>query len=300
MVVRLAADGEVADQVVGVVGDQVITATPGDVGKVVTVAADGTLVLEEPAGGGGGVSDHGALDGLGDDDHPYLLESAVSAFALTVLDDANAAAARTTLGAVAASTLDANSILYATADDTPTALAVAASRIVGRKATGDIAALTALETNALLRFVAYKAADESVTSSAVLQDDNDLIVPIGANEVWMVEWTLFTTGNQGADIVVAITAPAGASGWWGSIGLPPTATDSATATADVRMASEPFGTPHNHGVVSTTLPAMLVLKALCINGGTAGNVALQWAQAVSGGTATVVESGSFVRAERVA
>lgn len=54
MVVRLVGDGEQADQVVGVVGDQVLTATPGDVGKVVTVAADGSLVLA--AGGGGGLS----------------------------------------------------------------------------------------------------------------------------------------------------------------------------------------------------------------------------------------------------
>ncbi len=98
-IVRIAASGEQPDQVIGVVGDQVVTATPADVGKVVTVAADGSLVLA--AGGGGGVSDHGDLTGLGDDDHPYLLESAVSAFALTVLDDANAAAARTTLGAEA-------------------------------------------------------------------------------------------------------------------------------------------------------------------------------------------------------
>lgn len=49
-------------------------------------------------GGGGGATDHGDLTGLSDDDHPYLLESAVSAFGLTVLDDANAAAARATLG----------------------------------------------------------------------------------------------------------------------------------------------------------------------------------------------------------
>lgn len=76
--VRLVGSGEQADQVVGVVGDQVITATPADVGKVVTVAADGSLVLAA-AGGGGGVSDHGALTGLGDDDHPYVLETLIDA-----------------------------------------------------------------------------------------------------------------------------------------------------------------------------------------------------------------------------
>lgn len=47
-------------------------------------------------------------------------------------------------------TLDANSILYAVTDDTPAALTVAASRIVGRKASGDIDDMTAAETWAVL------------------------------------------------------------------------------------------------------------------------------------------------------
>jgi|GEM_PF-5212801 len=45
---------------------------------------------------------------------------------------------------------DAYSILYADTDNTPAALTVAASRIVGRKATGGIAAMTAAEARAIL------------------------------------------------------------------------------------------------------------------------------------------------------
>jgi len=52
--------------------------------------------------------------------------------------------------AVDKTVLDANTILYATTDNTPAALAVAASRIVGRKATGDIVALTGAEAAAIL------------------------------------------------------------------------------------------------------------------------------------------------------
>lgn len=47
--------------------------------------------------------------------------------------------------------VDANSILYGVTDDTPAALAVPASRIVGRKAAGDIAALTGAEVVAITR-----------------------------------------------------------------------------------------------------------------------------------------------------
>src|SRR4051812_16023614 len=45
---------------------------------------------------------------------------------------------------------DANTILIATADNTPIALTIGASTFVGRKAAGDIVALTASEAAALL------------------------------------------------------------------------------------------------------------------------------------------------------
>lgn len=48
------------------------------------------------------------------------------------------------------STLDANTVLYATTDNTPAALAVPISSIVGRKATGDVVALTAGEGRTVL------------------------------------------------------------------------------------------------------------------------------------------------------
>lgn len=76
LTVRIAADPAQADQVVTVVADQVLTATPADVGKVVAVAADGSYELVAPSAG---VADHGALTGLADDDHPYVLETLIDA-----------------------------------------------------------------------------------------------------------------------------------------------------------------------------------------------------------------------------
>lgn len=78
-----------------------------------------------------------------------------------LLDDADASAQRTTLGLgtmatatatdyVAKALYDANTVLYATSDNTPAALTVGASTIVGRKATGDIVALTAAESRTIL------------------------------------------------------------------------------------------------------------------------------------------------------
>ena len=56
------------------------------------------------------------------------------------------------------SLFDANTILYAATDNTPAALAIAASRIVGRKATGGIAALTGAEVRAIANVIPTSAA----------------------------------------------------------------------------------------------------------------------------------------------
>jgi hypothetical protein len=173
---------------------------------VVISVLEGIVAVE-----GGGVSDHGALTGLADDDHtqyhtdargdarywPLSTDLATQAeldahisdttdahalagitglqaaldlkAALTVTDaldarldtiegdnatqselDAHAAAADPHTGYIKESDYDANTILAATTDNTPAALTVAASRIVGRKASGDISAMTAAELWALL------------------------------------------------------------------------------------------------------------------------------------------------------
>ncbi len=51
---------------------------------------------------------------------------------------------------IAASIFDANTMLAANADNTPLALTIAASRVVGRKASGNIAAMTGAETFAVI------------------------------------------------------------------------------------------------------------------------------------------------------
>jgi hypothetical protein len=88
---------------------------------------------------------------------------------------------------IAASIYDAHTILYATTDNTPAALTIAASRVVGRKASGNISAMTAAETNAVLGFSHYvlaagvhvwaggAAATDTITVAAVLTTDVVLV-----------------------------------------------------------------------------------------------------------------------------
>ena len=88
-------------------------------------------------------------------------------------------------GYVAKSAYDANTILAADTDNTPTALTVAASRVLGRKATGGIAALTGAEVQALLDLSGYISATlfDANTMLVAHSDNTPVAVSIAANQV---------------------------------------------------------------------------------------------------------------------
>jgi hypothetical protein len=80
---------------------------------------------------------------------------------------ATSAQGTTADNAVPKSLFDANSIIYAKTDDTPLALVVGASTIVGRKSTGDIVALTATETRTILNVADGATANTKATGAEV-------------------------------------------------------------------------------------------------------------------------------------
>lgn len=127
--VRLVDEQGEADLSVAVVGDQVVDLTGATTGEVLTVQSDGTVAPQ--------AVDTSALDTSGMATDAELAAEA----AARVTDDGLK---------VDKSTLDANSVLAAITDDTPVALAVPASTVVGRKASGSIAALTGAEVAALI------------------------------------------------------------------------------------------------------------------------------------------------------
>jgi hypothetical protein len=73
---------------------------------------------------------------------------------------------------MSATLFDANTILKADTDDTPIALAVSASNIVGRKSTGGIASLTAAETRTVAGVKSYyRNIDYSIGKVLVVEAD---------------------------------------------------------------------------------------------------------------------------------
>lgn len=73
---------------------------------------------------------------------------------------------------VAKALYDANTILYATTDNTPAALTVGASTVVGRKATGDIVALSPVELANVLCVTAPASKTATGTAGQIAFDSN--------------------------------------------------------------------------------------------------------------------------------
>lgn len=145
-----------------------------------------------------------------------------------------------------------------------------------------------------------KTADESVTSSTVLQSDDALNPAIAASEVLAIEWTLFYDGDVAGDLKIAVNVPAGATGFLGVTGLDSGAlsiigsVNSGTTTDLTDTGTLVLGT------VGTGTYALATVKAYIANSTTPGTVTLRWAQNTSSLTATRIKAGSFLIAHRLA
>lgn len=99
-------------------------------------------------------------------------------------------------GAVQKSLYNANTLLTADTDDTPAPLTVAASRVVGRKATGGIDDLTTAELAALFG---------TPDGSKFLADDGTLKTPAGGGGTGLIGSTYYAAGSDGATFTTTST-----------------------------------------------------------------------------------------------
>lgn len=141
-------------------------------------------------------------------------------------------------------------------------------------------------------FVA-KTVDESVTSSTVLQNDNELFLPIAANEVWLVTGTyFFDSASATPGVKIGLSVPAGATVLWDA------SLAWATAPGNVVGAGYTTAATMVWGLNGSTNP--VTVKYRVINSSTAGNFQLTWCQQVSNGTATNLRKYSNLAALRLA
>lgn len=140
-----------------------------------------------------------------------------------------------------------------------------------------------------------KAADESLTSSIALQDDDELVVALAAGRSYRIEAHLLVSGNTAGDVTIAWTTT-------GSIALlgnrtclgPATTPTAGTTSADTTMRAAratTLGTSVNYGANSSAGYIRETFEVSCT---VAGNLQLRWAQVVSNPAATIMSAGSWI------
>jgi len=140
---------------------------------------------------------------------------------------------------------------------------------------------------------AIKAADESLSSSTVLQDDDDLQLTLEANSTYQGKMFLnVTSASTNGNFVHNLIE---ADGDWSAVMI---ISEIGLASASV-SAVDSATTPPVIGVSAGV--ARKIRWDIEINtGGSGGVFKLQWAQSFSEATATIVKAGSYLKATKLA
>lgn len=153
--------------------------------------------------------------------------------------------------------------------------------------------------NLAAHIVIAKSAAESVTSSAALQNDDDLTLAIRAGDIWLVEYLLdvgallSTTG-----LLLAVTVPSGATVNVSAGCMPAIA--SAADEYEKRSAVAGGTLTFAAAKLAAVTDAQFRVVAYVANSTNDGAITLQFGQATSSGTAVTVRAGSFMRAVKLA
>lgn len=157
--------------------------------------------------------------------------------------------------------------------------------------------LTAAGAQGIAPNAVIKGADEPVTSSTTLQNDDALLLGLGSNTQWffaaMINYTGDTTGSGG--IKFTFTTPAGSTLTWSQLYMP-----SSVSAPDLSGSGTGSGQARSAVTGGTTTQVPIWVLGSVIMGSTAGNLQLQWAQNASDAVATTVKAGSFLAAWQVA
>jgi len=136
--------------------------------------------------------------------------------------------------------------------------------------------------------IARKPSDETVTSSTVFQADDHLLAPVGVNEVWWLQWVFIATGATAGDMKVQWTFPSAGFVSWQTIGF----NDAGTLTNSEQGIGTSPTSQFTLFLLGATTPIVRTVDMFYTGGANAGNVAAEWAQVTSSGTATTMRANS--------
>lgn len=149
-----------------------------------------------------------------------------------------------------------------------------------------------------LGITAWKTADETVTSSTTVQNDDQLFLPVAANAKYKLTSHIFYSGGASpiGDLKLKWTGPTGAVLQWANYGVNTSALTSHNVVVEALAAASPRAVGTNGaGAWMSCCPGGTLTTA-----STSGNLTLQWAQNSSSATGTIVYAGSEITLVRVA
>lgn len=139
-----------------------------------------------------------------------------------------------------------------------------------------------------------KTADQSITSSTTLVDDDELFFSVSANTTYAIRFVLFVVSSTGA-LKVGINGPASPTSINATVLNPlqvPVTTGNFYMIGMLNAA-----TAYSTALIDTTITNIiwpLEFNVLLKNGANAGTFAVQIAQGVSDAAATVFQAGSYL------
>lgn len=141
-----------------------------------------------------------------------------------------------------------------------------------------------------------KTADETVTSSGTIQDDDHLNFAVAANRTYEISGAIQAdNASNNIDIKLAFQLPTSASMKVYALGVQ-NAGGNAVQGSGLMTASNTSKTFLINGGVST----LIQFRGILVIGANSGNVKFRWAQGTSNATGTIVRSGSYMVLRRVA
>jgi len=146
---------------------------------------------------------------------------------------------------------------------------------------------------------AYKTADETVTNSAALQDDDALALAVAASSTYVLDGLVIYSAATAADAQFAVTGPSGASCAWSAHGL---SSSAASTSGSILSAASTIGDAGalTVGGVAAGTKVTAHVRGLVTVAATAGTLTLRWAQASADASDIVVYAGSYLVLRRVA
>ena len=138
--------------------------------------------------------------------------------------------------------------------------------------------------------IVLKAADETVNNSDVLQNDDELLFAIAANEVWGFTFVIAWNSGTTPDIKFALAVPALAT-------FAAAISGGDGAGNDVRS-MQVSGTALSLEGSAAEMAATIIGRV--VNGANAGNLQLQWAQTTANASDTIVRANSYIIAHKLA